>query len=204
MSAHASIVSNVVTFSSGSVEKSNNIKHVYVHGAVGLVGNMPGTFALDTSSNTVSYNVTLDTGWKVSLNLVTSSDFGMNVPRCGNGNTCEEMSQWLHLSLDASRESTFSKDDWRYLITGNSWGQFGQEAGGTLVTAIEDAYAFGFWTKSWKKQQSDNEHSQWKTKEYGYGGDINGNLTVVPVPVAAWLFGSAVLALVGFRRHRQS
>ena len=32
--------------------------------------------------------------------------------------------------------------------------------------------------------------------------DLNGNLTAVPVPAAAWLFGSALLGLAGVARRR--
>jgi hypothetical protein len=34
------------------------------------------------------------------------------------------------------------------------------------------------------------------------GGEIRGQVTVVPLPGAAWLFGSAVLGLAGLRRRK--
>jgi hypothetical protein len=36
------------------------------------------------------------------------------------------------------------------------------------------------------------------------GGEIRGQVQVVPVPAAAWLFGTGLVGLYGFMRHRRS
>ena len=36
------------------------------------------------------------------------------------------------------------------------------------------------------------------------GGEIRGQVNVVPLPAAAWLFGSALAGLAGFSRRRKA
>ena len=36
------------------------------------------------------------------------------------------------------------------------------------------------------------------------GGEIRGQVTVVPVPAAIWLFGSGMIGLIGIARSRQA
>ena len=72
--------------------------------------------------------------------------------------------------------------------------------GGTLVSNVVDAGAFTNLVLGW----SNLTKVEFQSVGSNFGAIDNINVNAVPIPAAAWLFGTALIGLVGFSKRRKA
>ena len=126
--------------------------------------------------------------------IVDFSSLGLSAPRCWNDN-CSALyytnnginpkDDWIFFESDTTMNNGLTGwgknlGDNRALTT--KWGQFGDGAGGIHVKP--EGLALGAWLNDYK-------------------GDLNVNVQPVPTPTSWLLFGSGLVALVGWQRFKR-
>jgi hypothetical protein len=156
-----------------------------------------GTWNVDTSSvsgnaNFAAYSV----DWSVLGNLAGSTSYTAdNYQLASTSSSYDALTRTLTIT-SGTVDNTLSTNTCvgASFICGNALPSYSL----SLVLTFTDATLQSF-TGSLVATNDDGAGSQ-----YSYAWSFDGEASVVPVPAAAWLFGSAVIGLGGLARSRKS
>lgn len=168
---------------------------------------------VDANAWAAGLNISGITGWRLPTVTDTGPsgcDFAYTGTDCGyNVDTATgEMAHMFYTTLGNKgyfdTSGAYPQDGWGLTNTGpfsniqsdgNNYGLYwsGTEYAPNTVYAWE----FGFYFGEQKFDYQDNEFKSWAV----HSGDV-GDVAPIPLPAAAWLFGSGLLGLIGFARRK--
>ena len=185
---------------------------------VGLTLSLTANAALYDRGNGMIYDDTLDITWLQDANYARTTGYAPN-----------GQMTWVDAKAWAAELSYEGFDDWRLPSTSESpafgynagsssemnhmyYNNLNNSAGSPITTNTEmftNVMSSAYWyeegyseNRSWGFYSYDGKESHLTKGSLYFSWAVrDGDVSAVPVPAAAWLFGSALIALTGLKRR---